>query len=242
MIDKKLVRKRFQKSLNTYEDNCPAQIQMAENLIKMIAPAKKFDSILELGCGSGVLTKKIVSNLEYNTYDAVDIVGECSQYMNKISSDINFINSDIEEYSPNKKYNLIISNATLQWIEKLPEFLKKMYTYLEPNGMLLFTTFGTQNFKEIKQITGSGLNYYSLEELKIILEGYAPFSLKDEIIQIEFESPKDVLQHLKLTGVNSLSTTHWTKSNMTKFDNSYRNMFDKIILTYNPIYIAIINI
>lgn len=242
MINKTLIKERFKKSLNTYEENSIVQHQMAENLVQMVAPIKKFNSILELGCGSGVLTKKIINKFEFDSYDAVDIVKDCEMYVKEISNDINFIDCDIEEFSTNQKYNLIISNATVQWVEKLPQFLEKIYSMLEDNGMLIFSTFGENNFKEIKQITGEGLCYYSIEELKDILQLYAPFSLKEENTQINFATPIDVIKHLKLTGVNSLTQAQWTKADLKKFETEYKKLSEKIKLTYHPIYIAIIKI
>lgn len=240
MIDKSLVKERFKKSLNTYTKNSIIQNKMADNLIKMVSQVKQFSSILELGCGSGVLTKKIVENFDFKNYDAVDIVDDCSKFINQISPDICFTQSDIENFKTDTKYNLIISNATIQWVEKLPDFLKKMYENLEDNGLFLFTTFGKDNFNEIKKITGQGLEYYSTEEIKKILQDYAPFSLKIETEKMEFETPKDVLKHLKLTGVNSITSKHWTKTDLAKFESEYRKLCpDKITLTYNPVYVAV---
>lgn len=242
MINKSLVKERFKKSLDTYSENSFVQNQMAENLIKMANPIKKFDSILELGCGSGLLTQKLINNFEFETYDAVDIVDDCAKYINTISDRINFINKDIEEFSSDKKYNLIISNATFQWVEKLPDFLNKIYENLEENGMFIFSTFGVDNLKEIKQVTKEGLGYFSCEEMKNILQEYAPFSLREEIVKMSFPSAKEILKHLKLTGVNSLVQKQWTKSDMKKFEKDYNKISPNNELTYHPVYVAIIKI
>ena len=242
MIDKKLIKERFKKSLVTYNQNSFVQNKMADNLIKMASPVKRFSAILELGCGSGLLTNKIKETFGYDIYDAVDIVSECEEYIKAISQDINFIAEDIEKFSTDKKYNLIISNATFQWIEKFPNFLGKIYENLEENGMFIFSTFGNNNFQEIKKITNESLNYYSCDELKNILQEYKPFTLKEEILSIDFETPIDILSHLKLTGVNSISSKHWTKKDLCEFSDKYKKFYPNIKLTYHPIYVAIIKI
>ena len=60
-INKKLLKTRFKKSLLTYSDNAIIQNQMAKELLIKLNELKgnKFNKILEIGCGTGVLTKKM---------------------------------------------------------------------------------------------------------------------------------------------------------------------------------------
>ncbi len=235
MIDKTLVKERFKKNLKTYKDNSVIQNKMADKLISMISNNPK--SILELGCGTGVLTEKLINKYNFIKYNASDIVLECEPYIRKISDKINFIQSDIEEFEFKEKYDLIISNATFQWIENLEPFIEKLKKQLNPNGELIFSTFGEDNLKEITNITNVGLNYYSLENLKKI---FTPSEIIEEKLSLEFNSAKDVLKHLKLTGVNSIKPRHWTKSDLINFENKYNEICPKKIqLTYHPIYIKL---
>ena len=45
-----------------------------------------------------------------------------------------------------------------------------------------------------------------------------------EIYVMAFDSPKDVLNHLKLTGVNAIENKSWTKKDLINFENGYRNL------------------
>ncbi len=231
MLNKQLIKQRFTKNLKTYREYAVVQNKMAETLTDMIdiLPA----SVLELGCGCGILTEKLISKFDIKTYTAIDIVEECESYIKEISSNIEFIPADIETYPFKNKYDLIISNATFQWIENLPSFIKKLKHLLTPSGKLLFSAFGKENLKEIKKITGIGLDYNIVDLLK-------DCKSKEEILSLEFNTPKDVLKHLKFTGVNSIENKHWTKANLKNFEETYKKISpDKIILTYNPIYISI---
>ena len=235
MIDKTLVRKRFSRNLKTYKDNSIVQSKMADRLVEMIRFQPK--KILELGCGSGLLTEKLVREFSAKDYCAIDIVEECRNYIGKISPDINFYHSDIETYEFQEKYDLIISNAVVQWIEDLPEFIEKLKNCLTPNGVLLFSTFGTDNLFEISKLTGAGLKYKTVQELNSLLK---PQEIFEDRIELEFDTPKDVLKHLKYTGVNAISNNHWTKSDLKEFENGYKTLCPKgIKLTYNPIYVMI---
>ncbi len=180
---------------------------------------------------------KFIDKITYENYTAIDIVENCREYISKINTDIKFIQSDIENMNFEKKYDLIISNATLQWIENIEGFVTELKTYLTPNGMIIFSTFGINNFKEISAITNVGLKYYSKTELKEML---SPQHIEENIIEMEFSSPLNVLKHLKLTGVNSITPQHWTKSDLKNFENKYTQLCsNKIKLTYNPMYIIL---
>ena len=53
MINKELVKKRFSKSLDTYEDNAFVQKEMGAKLISLLEK-KEFNTIFEIGCASGL--------------------------------------------------------------------------------------------------------------------------------------------------------------------------------------------
>lgn len=235
MIDKALVKKRFSRNLKTYKDNSVVQNKMADKLVEMIRFQPK--KILELGCGSGLLTEKLIKKFNTTTYDAIDIVEDCEKYIKEISSNINFYHSDIETFNFQDKYDLIISNAVFQWVEDLPLFIKGLKKCLNPNGILLFSTFGTDNLLEISKLTGESLKYIAIQELNSLLH---PQEIYEDKISLNFDTPKDVLKHLKYTGVNAISNNHWTKSDLKNFENGYHKLCpNNITLTYNPIYILI---
>ena len=238
MIDKKLVHKRFAKNLDSYHENAKVQKNMAKRLMTFIkneSPKK----ILEIGCGTGFLTELINENFKFETFDAVDIVEDCKKFINKINPKINFIVNDIEEFLKNneEKYDLIISNASLQWVSNFDLVINTLKESLNIGGELVFSTFGKENFREIYYIMGTSLNYYSTLELK---EKFCPNLIEPEIYILSFDSPKEVLKHLQLTGVNAIENISWTKSDLTKFENGYKNLCSRrITLTYNPIYMCI---
>ena len=234
--NKELIKKRFSKSLKTYSENAVVQKQMAEKLADEIS-GLKFDKILELGCGTGFVTKKLLKQNEFSEYVAIDMVGDCEKYISEISDKIRFVCGDIEDNKDiyNSKYNLIISNAVMQWVDNLPQFIGKLRENLTDNGYLVFTLFGKENYKELIPFVKNPLRYYSVDEIKEICDGFKTIKVYDEKFVMEFETPTDVLRHIKNTGVNALSQTHWTKSDLISFEKEYP---EKVTLTYHPIYIV----
>ena len=104
---------------------------------------------------------------------------------------------------------------------------------------MAFSVFGKDNLEEINSILNIGLNYPNLENFY----GIKLFPLPPEVLW--FNSPKEVLKHLKLTGVNAITQGIWTKTKLKNFDCEYRKLFGKdgrVRLTYKPVCAVFENI
>lgn len=234
-MNKDLIQTRFSKSLSSYNENAKIQKKMAEKLITLLNKTY-YKKVLEIGCGTGFLTELLNKSIEFEQYTAIDIVPDCKNYIKAINQQINFIQADIESF-PLEKYDLIIANASLQWVNDFQNTIETLKNGLLNNGELIFSTFGKENFKEISFVTGTTLNYYSTNELKKL---FSKSEIIPEIHIMAFKSPKEVLKHLQLTGVNALENKAWTKRDLMKFESGYKILCaQRPTLTYNPIYIKI---
>lgn len=240
MIDKTLVKKRFSKSLITYEDNAIIQKSMAEKLIRLL-DKKHFDNIFEIGCATGLLTKEINKKLTYKTLTTNDIVSKAKKYIEEVSGDINFISGDIEELEINTKYDLIISNASLQWCNDIETTINKLINSLSDNGILAISIFGDDNFKEIKNIFNIENKNYNFESLKNFLTKYNAQILVEKD-KLTFSSLFEILKHIQKTGVNAIKESTLTKSQLKTLEENYKKCFsieNSLTLTYEPVYIIV---
>lgn len=230
MIDKSLVKKRFSKSLKTYNDNAYIQKIMAKELIELL-PKNNYNSILEVGSATGILTKEIVEKLKFEKYTANDIVENSKKYIDEIIPNNKFIIGDIEEINFECKYDLIIANAVLQWCNDIDLTIKKLTNYLNKDGIIAVSVFGKDNLKEIKNL------------FKLKTPVPTSFSYIEKEYKLLFDSPIDVLKHIKYTGANSLIEFKFTKSLLKSFEEQYKTLYasdGKVVLTYNPLYIVIV--
>ncbi len=245
---KELLVDRFSKAQATYDDNALAQKMIACRLCDLVSGAAPEDctwkSMFEVGCGTGLLTRIILSRFAFETVHINDI----SDAFVPLFSDLNkrynygFYVEDAEEIVLNRKYDLIISSSVFQWFNDVPSFLEKTGRHLYPGGIFAFSTFGQENMREIKTLTGTGLDYFSTEKWRELLSVHFEIvHVEEETIELQLNSPKDVLTHLKQTGVNALKNQSgvWTPSKIRQFENTYRNLFsngEKVKLTYHPLY------
>jgi malonyl-CoA O-methyltransferase len=242
-INKALVAQRFAKAGQSYVEHAVVQKQISAQLfeyLKVYCP-QNLASVLEIGCGSGNLTHLFHSYFQVDQLFLNDLYEDVDQHFSTIEN-IAWLIGDIEQLNLPQSLDAVISSSALQWMTDLPALLQRIHDALKPNAYFGFSTFGSDNLTEIKQLTGQGLNYISLESLKRQLEqqNFEVLFIEQEVKQIYFDHPKSVLQHLKATGVTATAKSHrWTKQSLQQFYLDYQQFYDEqgFRLTYHPIYV-----
>ncbi|MFW75092.1 malonyl-[acyl-carrier protein] O-methyltransferase BioC [Campylobacter jejuni] len=213
-----------------YEKHAKVQDFMGLKLCEILKNLRisHFEKVFEFGCGRGELSKKLQNFITFDEYLKNDILN-FKENSNILIFDMNEIaKQDLSK----EKFDLIVSNATLQWLD-LKRIIPSLRDMLNQNGILLLSTFAEQNLKEIKQSTGFGLNYFSLNELEQIFKVYFnEVKITQELIKLSFDNALDVFRHLKLSGVNSLGFYPLNKGFLKEFEEKFQNK-----LTYHPVFI-----
>lgn len=244
-IDKSEIACRFKRSIASYDENAYAQKAIIKRLMAFLGDhgPENPESILEVGCGTGLLTEQLQQKFEYSALFINDLV---EAMCNKTAIRCQLkrgqcIPGDIEKVSLPGQYDLIVSASTFQWFAHPAETFARLATHLSPEGWLVFSTFGVDNYKELKAITKQGLVYHSILEMKNLLAPYFDvIHAEDEHYILEFHCPLDILKHVKNTGVNAItSQTLWTRSRLDQFATDYISFQlenGHFPLTYHPQY------
>lgn len=242
-INKALVARRFAKAGQSYVEHAVVQKQISVQLFEYLKVyySQNLASVLEIGCGSGNLTHLLQSHFQVEQLFLNDLYADVDQHFLNLKY-VNWLIGDIEQLTLPQSLDAVISSSALQWMTDLPTLLHRIHDALKPNAYFGFSTFGSDNLTEIKQLTGQGLNYIDLQSLKRQLEqqGFEILLIEQELKQIYFDHPKSVLQHLKATGVTATAKSHrWTKQSLQQFYIDYQQFYDEqgFRLTYNPIYV-----
>ncbi|MGG0204957.1 Malonyl-[acyl-carrier protein] O-methyltransferase [Bacillus mycoides] len=154
MINKTLLQKRFNGAAVSYDQYANVQKKMAHSLLSTLKERYSETSsirILELGCGTGYVTEQLSNLFPKAHITAVDFADEMIAVAKtrKSLENVMFRCEDIEQLKLENPYDVIISNATFQWLNDLKETVKNLFNYLSEEGILLFSTFGNTTFQEL---------------------------------------------------------------------------------------------
>ena len=236
-MDKRLIAERFAKG--TYDREARVQQQVAERMMRLVlqhtgGDAFRFRNVVEFGCGTGSYSSILLHTLKPETLLLNDLCPEMEECVENLPSAggspqagpsaggtvVRFRAGDAEELDFPTGTDLLTSCSTLQWFTDPAAFFARSRRFLKPDGILAFTTFGPSNMHEIRSLTGHGLDYLPLDEVR---------------------RPTAVLRHLKLTGVTGTEKRTWTRGRLQAFCEDYTRRFarpdGKVTLTYHPIYI-----
>lgn len=240
-----LIAQRFQKSHQEYLQHAIVQKQMVHDLmaiIQSIPQLKSPHTVLEIGCGSGYLTQQFLASYQPEQLYLNDLYEEIR--FNTLAKLAHYKIGDIQTLDlDDVQFDLILSSSALQWIYPLDTLLHKIYHHLQAQGYFIFSSFLEDNLKQIKQLTGQGLNYYQLEQLKslLITNGFDVQIIEQKHHHLYFAHPHEILKHLKLTGVTATSqTAYWNKQRLQQFYQDYQQFMQDGLypLTYHSVYVV----
>ena len=247
MIDKELVKKRFSAVIGTYSEHAVAQHGIASTLASLIdehAGKQCCRRMLEIGCGTGLLTRELLKRMQPGELYLNDICESFERfYWDLPGRPAHFVAGDAEVVGLPSDLDFIVSSSVVQWFENPVRFFQKCRCNLNEGGCIAFSTFGPNNLRELFQLTGRSLCYLSLECWKESLSGsYSWVHGEESLFQMHFPSPWDVLLHLKNTGVTGIGSRVWTKRELLDFCHDYEARFgdgNGVPLTYHPVYVIV---
>ncbi|MCP4649020.1 MAG: malonyl-ACP O-methyltransferase BioC [PVC group bacterium] len=250
MSVKELIRNNFSKSASSYDAYAQVQNLCARELAQRIN-IQYPGTILDVGCGTGNFSQLLRTKFAQAKITGVDISEEMIQHA-KIrckQDDIKFIVADAERMDCCERFDLITSNATMQWFEDLPEVLNKYKNMLEDQGMIIISLFGPQTFRELnvclQSLWGTEDVIYSQRFLdqyaiEVIFKKFFQEVLVEKIVHKEcFDNVWDMLCRIKYTGVRGNSFAGgslWTPNRIKQLEDIYRDKFKRIEVTYEMFF------
>lgn len=247
--DKQIVKRCFSRNTETYKNQAVVQQQVAVKLADLTAIFNRahFSQVLEIGCGTGFLTREMLSRYSTDKYYLNDIADIVLSEIELLAAGMHFkkyrfISGDAETIPLPGNNDAIFSSSCFQWFNHFESFVPKAWHLLNPNGILAFSTFGKENYREIKTVSGVGLEYLSMDRLIELLSPDFDIVHAEQWVQQEyFPDPSEVLKHMKQSGVNGLKKGYFGKAELLDFQEKYRALFSNnnqtVSLTYHPILI-----
>jgi ubiquinone/menaquinone biosynthesis C-methylase UbiE len=107
-----------------------------KNLIKYL---KEGISVMDVGCGSGAITKGIAEKVLPGKVTGIDsgetLIAQAKEHYASILN-LEFKVADIHTFDTSERYDLITSARVLQWLPDPKEVLQKLKKFLKKDGMI----------------------------------------------------------------------------------------------------------
>ena len=210
IIDKTKIARNFNRAsydlVADVQNLCAIKLM---NQLKTNLPEFSPSSILDIGTGTGYVTKELVKNFPSSKYSLNDIAPNMLKLAQENLSSLieaQFILGDMETIDfPH--HQLIIANMSLQWANDLNALLKKLYS---SSDVLAFSCLLDGTFNEWAKIfekldlASPIRNYPSNQELENYLLSLNPTKYFFDVTEytLEFANPYLFIQYLKNLGAN----------------------------------------
>ena len=209
------IRKAFGAAAGHYDDHAGVQRKVAATLADLVTgqprpalPMGERLRLLEIGCGTGVLTRAMRALFPDAEILATDIAPEMVATAARggdVGARFMVMDGEAPDFD-GPWFDLIVSSLAFQWFADLPRALDRLSGLLRPGGSLLFATMARRSFAEWRAahaahglVAGTPL-YPDREELRAMLARYEDAFLFDEDYVEDFGGARGLLAHLKGIG------------------------------------------
>jgi malonyl-CoA O-methyltransferase len=143
--------------------------------------------ILEIGCGTGVLTGEIRALWPDAKLIATDLAPDMLTVARRRGAADELLAMDGEEpVFEGRWFDLILSSLAFQWFDDMPRALARLHDLLKPGASLYFATMGAESFASWRAahercgVTAGITDYPALPDLQAMLAPYADAFACDE--------------------------------------------------------------
>ncbi len=233
-VDKDNVAQTFFNNQLSYDDSAVIQKALAFRLAEQLHAQgyRRFAVALEAGCGTGNLTCEMVKRFDVESLYLNDLVSAFYQQVKQKIPDENRTDivpfwGDIETLDIVENLDVFISGSTLQWLHDPVAFIEKIVKKLAVGGVIAISFFTEGTLKEVKDFTGVGLDYSCHAGIGQVLARLTDVLVQEKIEKkLYFKTVKDVLYHIKKTGVGGVRKNYrWTRKTYHQFEQYYEALY-----------------
>jgi malonyl-CoA O-methyltransferase len=243
-LNKQLVRQHFDRHAAEYDAHTPLQAEMGEHLLALCAHLTP-SRILELGCGTGRLTARIRQHWPDAELHAIDLAASMLPIARKRVPDAQFRVADAETFEPDGHFDLVISNATVQWFATPAETLSRL-----PCSHLAFSTFAANTFCELRICFAAAgesdriLPMPTTEHWRTLAAGIGEIQTCDvRNAQIVYPSVQEFVNTVRRSGAsNAYATKPLRPSRWREVIQEYEKRYsctDGVVATYEQLFLLI---
>ncbi len=215
-IDKQQVERQFSRAASTYDEAAKVQHQMSDQLLQMICRqlAKPPKRILDLGCGTGYSMAQLQQIFPQARLTGLDLSHQMLTRARDRVPAADFIQADMENFQPGVRFDLVFSNASIQWCDLFP-VLQTVKNSLKPGGYFAYSSFGPATHREIAKAWNTAqpgkvhhIDFLSESDHLNALKqsGFELVGQQKQLLQPTFDSLPELLSSVKKTGATNAAS------------------------------------
>lgn len=206
ILDKKQLRAAFERAAACYDQSAVLQREISNRMLSRLEYIKfRPEVILDAGSGTGYGSQQLARRYPSSQLIAVDIAwAMLSQarpntvWWQRIlplqQQHSYYVCADIEQIPlQNESVGLIWSNLALQWCNDLNRTLADMHRILRTDGLLMFSTFGPDTLKELRQSFAKADGYQHVNRFVDMHD------IGDLLVNNRFSTPVMDMEYITLT-------------------------------------------
>ena len=155
-IDKRQARRAFERAAGRYDAVAVLQREIGQRMLERLELVRLApQAVLDLGAGTGVATAALARRYRGARIIALDFALPMLQRARRRGPWLRrprCVCADAEQLPlADMSVDLIYSNSVLQWCNDLEHAFRELLRILRPGGLLMFTTFGPDTLKELRE-------------------------------------------------------------------------------------------
>ncbi len=163
-LDKKQLRTAFERAATSYDQAAVLQREISNRMLSRLEYIRyRPEVILDAGSGTGYGSQQLAKRYPNSQLIAVDIawamlsharpnIAWWQRIVPLQRQHTHYVCADIEQFPiNNNSVGMIWSNLALQWCNDLDRTFAEMHRILRTDGLLMFSTFGPDTLKELRQ-------------------------------------------------------------------------------------------
>lgn len=220
---KSRVRQAFSRHAGTYDLHAGIQVHAAEHSAQLLSMLKMKSAIpdgdiLEVGCGTGLFSHKLLSQFHDRQITFSDISSEMLEacklrlrsHAGIAKNDVEFRTLDAEELEGAERYAVIASSFAIQWFFNPIDGITRLVRALKPGGVLLFSVPGDDSCPEWRaaahklQVPFTRNPMPHKDDLqKLAARNTMEFRLQDHIVEETFADSASMMRSMKELGAGT---------------------------------------
>lgn len=199
----------FGAAADHYEASAGVQRLVAVHLAQMVTRERLRPGarILEIGCGTGLLTDELRTRWPGAQLIATDLAPEMLTATGRRGAADQLLAMDGEApVFEGQWFDLIISSLAFQWFADLPAALARLHALLRPGASLYFATMGAESFASWRAAhercgeTAGISDYPTLADLQAMLGAHADAFVCDEHHALPERGGAALIRHFRGLG------------------------------------------